>query len=155
MIKLHDIYNSILLKEEHLGYANGIGINKFKEYGVYKNPTTISNMAPFLRGISDKDGNLYIIDDGKNTIHSTLYKFLVLEGHMKSYAGDWFRVKLTDLIPWQRNSNKNELVIGESVNDDEVTDVIKKSCSPMIKRLKQKNPKIKFILKSINLIETN
>jgi hypothetical protein len=61
----------LLISEELLGTA----FHGKKSIEVYKNPKSIIAFDPEVRAISDSDGNLYVVDDSYNWIHSDLFFF--------------------------------------------------------------------------------
>ena len=63
MIKLKTLLNEELLGE-YLGYE------------IFKNPKSIKRMDADLRGISFPNGDLFVIDDGRNVVHSQLSDWL-------------------------------------------------------------------------------
>lgn len=124
-------------------------------YEVYKNPKSLKRMEGYLRGISYPNGDLFVVEQA---LHSRLMVWLnengyempdiirkasMVEGIKKGY------------IAWQRNSNKDEFCLGESIDfeysgdyfdRDELVPYIEK----YVKKIKQKNLKYDFILERIN-----
>ena len=118
MIKLLEILKQLLF-EEQLGLMKG----KKYDYSVYKNPKSISLMESSLRAISDKDGNLYVLDhDGYEIIHSAFGSWLKNRGYpIPSKDAVWDN--FTKCICWQRKRRTNEFYLSESYNYDQVEDI--------------------------------
>jgi len=142
-----------LIKEELLGNLGSIE--------VYKNPKSIKRMAPALRGLSDPQGNLYVMDDQYFAIHMDLERWLKNKGHTKDKSADWdtrnWPKAFGDMIKkgyiyWQRKGDSNTFYLSESTYPDvdwfkemQLMKYLKKS----VKKVQQKNPQYKFILKRI------
>jgi len=145
-MRLKDILKTILY-EERLGsipYRRGI------EYDVYKNPSSISRMESDLRAISDKSGNLYVLDhDGWRIIHSDFATWLSSNGQ-NIPAGENVWKKITKVICWQRLGKTNKFYLSESYKRDEgeIDKIIEKS-SKLIDNVRKKQSTFKFIIKSI------
>ena len=148
MIKLKQ-----LLKEELLGDFDGIE--------VYKNPKSISRMAKELRGMSDPQGNLYVVDDAWKIIHSKLELWLKKKGYIKDVMDNWLSPHWPDAmekmikkgyIYWQRKGSTDNFYLGESIYpkvdwfiDKNLMSFLKKS----VKNVRQKNLQYKFVLRRI------
>ena len=144
MIKLKD-----LLKEDMIG--------KIKGNEVYKNPKSIKRMEKDMRGMSDPQGNLYVVNNSFNFVHDDIETWLKKKGHIKfstSGQGYPWRAAMADMyekgyIYWQRNGSTNEFRLSESTETD--ADYIKELL-PIIakytKKVKSKNSSYKFTLKS-------
>jgi hypothetical protein len=145
VIKLKKLLN--LLNEEHVG--------DFDDYEVYKNPKSIKRMKKELRGISHPNGDLFVIDDNWDIIHSQLAGWLNGNGYktpsIQSKTGMATGMK-KGYISWQRKGTSNDFWLSESTDfDDKVFD--EEELMPYIKKytkkVKQKNSQYNFILKSI------
>ena len=137
-----------LLNEELVGEVNG---NE-----VYKNPKSIKRMKPELRGISFPNGDLYVVDDARNIIHSEFFEWLGKKGH-KVPSNMWSKPGVVEAIkkgyiPWQRKGSSESFYLSESTDFDddffdeaELMTYLKKYSA----KVKQKNPKYKYVLKGV------
>lgn len=124
-----------LLNEELIGSIKN-------KYEVYKNPKSIKRMEKNSRAISFPNGDLYVVDDSWNLIHSNIAKWLkipdffdnektIIKGVEKGY------------IAWERDNISNIFILGVSntILPESHYVYIKKYVS----KIKQKNPQYKFI----------
>jgi hypothetical protein len=141
MIKLKD-----LLKEEFIGM--------YDSYEVFKNPKSIKRMKPELRGISFPTGDLFVIDDAMNSIHVHFGRWLNQHGYkinidmtIKNLFGNIKK----GYIDWQRKDSADYFYLSESTTfkDDEEENEYMPYLIKYSKKVKSKNPKYNFILKSI------
>jgi len=131
MTKLTEILNNIL-NEELLGTIKG--------YEVYKNPKSIKRMDGKMRAISDKNGDLYVVDDyGEHVTHLKIVKWLSINGFVN------IGVKI---IRWQRLKNSNLFYLGSGY-----TKTSKDFLEKLMKKVKSKNSQYNFILKNITDVE--
>lgn len=132
MIKL-----KTLLNEELIGDLWG--------YEVYKNPKSIKRMAFDLRGISFPNGDLFVIDDGRNTIHKHLRDWLDKNGHKMppiETTKELMQNVKKGYIPWQRIATSNDFRLSESFKLNDIYP--EKEYMPYVKKylskVKSKNP---------------
>lgn len=128
------------LYEEFLGY-----LTPSKTIGIYKNPKNIKRMETCSRAISDKNGNLFVIDDGFIYIHQTFLEWL------KDNTNYLKGVKLNDrdyveaakkLILWQRYDLENIFLLSQTY----VFDRYKlKNREIWLENVKKKNPNFEFL----------
>jgi len=101
MIKLKD-----LLKEELIGYyGTDPGRNQ-----IFKNPKSISRMVEDLRAISFPNGDLFVIDDNWDVIHTHFANWLNKHGYstpVGNTLGELAEQIKRGYIPWQRNGRAN------------------------------------------------
>lgn len=146
MIKL----KNLIINEELIG--------ELGEYEIYKNPKSIKRMKPFLRGYSFPNGDLYVVDDGYNIIHSKLAGWLKRNGYGNLNGNSTITALVDNIkngyITWQREANKNVFKLGESIEFDNTKYFDKKELMPYIKKytnkVRKKNSQYKFILKRIS-----
>jgi len=82
------------------------------EITIIKNPKTLKNIGPYVRGIIDNDGNLYT-EQKMKVIHKTI--LAILEYKKILNIEKYWQVKLpTDFITVQRIGKSNTYAIGES-----------------------------------------
>lgn len=131
---------------------------------IIKNPKSLANIEPEVRGIIDNDGNLYI-EKSPNVLHNTLILYLNEMGIIP-YNKLWHMTLPTDFITVQRYYDTNIFALGESnemLLDDEdryhdISDVpTKKESLPIfdkyLEKAKKINPHIYFINKRIGYDE--
>lgn len=135
---------NILLQEDLLGtMTDQYNMKNHTEYEVYKNPKSISRMNDNIRGISDGDGNLYVVDDDEKIIHSQLYKWLQSKSYIKgSHPRIWEEVFEQTLLPWQRVEDTDSFKLGESF-PTELTNT--PATIDLVSKVRKRNPKYKFI----------
>jgi len=80
---------------------------------IIKNPKSLDNIGPRVRGVVDKDGNLYTEQKAK-VIHHTIIEILKMKGILTANYNDWALELPTEFITVQRNKGTNEYEIGES-----------------------------------------
>jgi len=143
MIKLKTLLNEELLGE-YLGYE------------IFKNPKSIKRMDADLRGISFPNGDLFVIDDGRNVVHSQLSDWLKRNKYSipidMSLLPELAKGIKKGYIEWQRKGTSNNFYLSESVvvlyskfDEKTVVSYIKK----YIPKIKAKNPNYKFIPESV------
>jgi hypothetical protein len=140
MILLTNILNTILT-EEHLFLY-------YDEFDVYKNPKSIKRMTSGLRGISDKNGDLFVIDDGgMHVLHFELANQLKAKGYIK-FSGKFHKVvdQFDSFVTWERDGTSNTFRTSASIpelsllSNGEI-DML----DDLIKKVQSKNPKFKFL----------
>jgi hypothetical protein len=89
-------------------------IFQFDDVIIIKNPKTLNNIGPSVRGIIDKHGNLYTEMNSK-IIHKTLISIIgnVLNYRLKPIT-NWHITLPIDFITVQRDKNTNTFQLGES-----------------------------------------
>ena len=117
---------------------------------IYKNPKMIKRMPAGLRAISDKDGNLYVMDYGgfRTFIHSDLADWLKENGYIK-HSGDDLYDQLDKYITWQRHEATNEFRLGESmkwaIEKSKDPSKAREGAAKIFKKVQKRNPQFKFI----------
>jgi len=141
MIKLKDLINEELVGEMPNGM---VGIE------VYKNPKSIKRMVSELRAISFPSGDLFVIDDSKNVLHTKFAEWLNKNKYKNVYVWGVDKFK-KGYIHWQRKGGSNDFWLSESTAlfDEEERKEIVPYLEKYVKKVKSKNPQYKFILKSI------
>lgn len=134
---------------------------KKKEYiELYKNPESINTMN--VRMISDVDGNLYAFKSDTSSsemIHGDLAMLIndISGRDVVPYANDGFYNIARNnirLMAWERI--KSELYLGESSGwmERKSSDELRSMYGEQIKKLRKKNPNIKFNLKYVTDINS-
>lgn len=145
-----------ILKEEFLGkivYSQYAKDNSVR-FDLYKNPTHIDIFEPNCRALSDRDGNLYVVDDSSHIIHKDIaiavnFKY----GPGKSifntlnFYDSYFENTYSD-ITWERIGKTNTFRLGESFtlpskykpNYNEVIGKLENK----VELIKKKNPNLNF-----------
>jgi len=137
------------LGEESLGTYDGrVWSDNYEPFEAYKNPNTIKRMSPNLRGISDAEGNLYVVDSGE-VLHAGFADWLNQKGIIDA-NGFNLHHKISEYFTWQRKGTGNELYIGESVSKGLVDTKVDRLI-PLIKAAMERNPQITFIPKSVSV----
>jgi len=143
-IKLKD-----LLKEDFVGTTH-------QGYEVYKNPKSIKRMAKELRAISFPNGDLFVIDDNWNVIHSAFAEWLNKNGYKVPNMN--LKTRIVDgmkngYINWQRKGSTDEFWLSESTDFSDTMYFDEHELMPYLKKyakkVKSKNPKYKFVLETI------
>lgn len=136
MIKLVNILKEMLLYTDYEDES---------EISVYKNPKSITRMTDNFRAISDKEGNLYIADDGGLVfIHAFFYEELKRKNFIPNF-GSWDTAyENLDVIGWQHLKN-NIFWCGEKYPEEKKDEITK-----MVKNCKKMNPQYKFVFKIKN-----
>ena len=141
--KLYKTFLNIQNKEEIFTYKyQGRNIN------IIKNPTSLENIGENVRGIIDKDGDLFVEENSIMT-HNDMLNLLETNNLVKN-VHIWWRKLPTEFITVQRMYDKNLFVLGES--NEMMYDKKSKEyqeAEPIFKKFldkaKLKNPKINFI----------
>ena len=159
--KLYKTYSAIRGEEEVLK----IGIDR-KAFIIIKNPRTLKNIEANVRGIIDKEGNIYV-EQSQEILHNAIISGLERLNIIKDVDW-WWKLLPTEFVTIQRYGDENLFLLGESNDpmtpDDEryykypgnskklkqrYVDVPKfKTAEPVflefIKKARIKNPEIKF-----------
>lgn len=128
-----------VLTEEFLGKYDGY------DFEVFKNPNSIKNLKPNIRGIATRDGDLFVIDDNYYIIHNIFATWLNQKGYPipeNTYNN------LDSIVPVQRYGETNRFYVSESIKNHEITKY-KKNITSIFEKTKEKNPTIEFVLKNI------
>lgn len=114
-------------------------------YDYYVNPKSIKRLKSDIRGLVNKNGDLFVIDDNFNIIHNVFATWLKIKGYdipENTYYN------LDRVVPVQRYGNTNIFYLSESIKDDVLIefydDVFK-----ILKLAKKKNPSIDFVMENI------
>lgn len=118
---------------------------------VYKNPKSMKRMKDSIRGILDKEGNLYVINDNYNVIHNIFAEWLNLNGY--PVAKNTYE-NLHSTVPLQRFGNSDNFYLSESVKADEIEENLE-NIVIILRKAKQKNPQYNYIVKNIENAEPN
>jgi hypothetical protein len=113
---------------------------------VYKNPNNLNFFEPKVRGISDLKGNLYVINNAK-FIRKKLIDFLNRKSIVTNANWDKVNYCYNNVIAWQRKDVENVLYLGESYIASNVINSL--NFTTMFNKVKERNPNITFIKKSI------
>lgn len=98
-------YQNIQNKEE---------IIRHPETTIIKNPTTLKNIGPHVRGVVDTEGNLYVEEKSRpGVIHETLLKILDFKG-LVPYQHNWDEEIPQNYITVKRHEDSNTFILGES-----------------------------------------
>jgi len=106
---------------------------------VYKNPATLKHFNGWVRGCSDKHGDIYIADN-EDILHYNLVLYLINKFGMHD-----------DFIDWQQYYDTNEFYLAEGYDlsnnglDEELTDEEKEKINDYAPRVIAKHPNFKFI----------
>jgi len=127
-------------------------ININEKAKVIKNPSSLANIAPDVRGIIDKRGNVYLSVKA-NCIHQTILDSLEDQGLIK-VPHRWYQDLPSEFISIQRVSDTDIIAMGESnlvldeYRDSFTEEQIERAYLPIINRAKKLNPNlnIQFVL---------
>lgn len=144
----------------NISYQNrksGGGVARVKGVTILKNPETLENFPKGIRGVIDKEGNLYIATDIASVIHVDILQALKEKGLIKSKPTGWEVMEETpniDFITVQRIWDKNKFAIGESYvlprpkYEEERKEALK-FFEPFLEKAKKINPQYDFILEQV------
>ena len=125
-----------------LGSINEAPFSNYQGKDVFMNPQVINRLADDARGWLDRDGNLYMIDDGYNLTHSALMFPLLAKGLID--AEDVMKYMDSDKgLAVQKVGNTNFLAMSDAYkgNAESKFNQFKSAIDMAVKR----NPKIRFI----------
>ena len=83
-----------------------------EDHLIIKNPISLKNFAPDVRGVIDKQGNLYL-EQFPDLVHDDIL-YALEESNVLKYVVSWHIKIPTEFITVQRIGNKNLIVLGES-----------------------------------------
>jgi len=86
--------------------------NDKKGFILIKNPKSLKDFGPWVRGVIDRNGNLYL-EFTLNKIHEEILTILD-DLYLVKYVEDWPTIFPTEFISVQREDEKNLLLISES-----------------------------------------
>lgn len=140
-------FQNLKNKEEIIPY----NIKRFSETLtgiIIKNPKTLINIEPDVRGVIDKDGNFYVEVEGLLT-HDEMLEDILGKLNFVNYVYDWYVKSPTEFITIQRIYNENLFVIGESyMNFHDVKSkkykIVESIFQEFLDKAKIKNPHINF-----------
>ena len=105
-------------------FVNESIVGSIENFTVYKNPPSITRMAPMIRGLHDQDGNFYVADfEGEgfaDIIHLELIDFVNEQD--PNVKTSWENVDedvfvFLDGIAWVREENTNTFKLAESYSN--------------------------------------
>lgn len=151
--------------QSHQNMENGEKIVYKDNYTtIIRNPKTLKNIGPNVRGIIDKHGNLYV-EEQPNVIHNVMLHRLNDVG-LINYITGWHKKIPTEFITVQRLSNTNVFYLGESNEilsnridrssnmeywkDTPTPEEVRPAFKEFLRKAKQKNPNIDFSIGLIN-----
>jgi len=125
-------------------------IHKFKSGSlIIKNPQNLNNIAPVVRGVISKRGDLYIQSLPFET-HNELVDVLVKLEEIKDLK-IWWKKRPEDFLTISRYKQTNYFLLGES-NNEAIQNIegIEKDYEKFISIVRPKYPQYKFVSKLIN-----
>ena len=139
-----------IIREELLGDYRS-GWYKKTPIEVYSNPKSIKRMGTSMRGVVDKEGNLYVADGGEDgvTVHQEIADFLKSKGLIsKTFSTP--DGKEINYVGVHRHEDTNDFYLGESVSNVVLNnEEFKIQVEEIFKKAKIKNPAINFIMRDI------
>lgn len=144
------VSQSVVINEERLKDFNLDRPDYESLIEVYKNPPSIKRMEPNLRAISDKDGNLFVVDASGYLTHTVFLKWLTLNNYIKIKSYTYLN-SLSEIVSWQRKENTNDFYLSESYNmyNDYESPFFIANFADFIKsniiKCKEKNPRFNFL----------
>lgn len=132
------------LNEEKIGdyhYKNSSGDIFFTE--VYKNPSSIKTMDLGIRGVSDKEGNLFVFDKA-HLLHGRLLNYLHDRGIMMDAMWNTDEHFYDNMVTWHREKNTDNFYLGESYSEN-IDSIHLPRVQEWIKKAKEKNPQFEFV----------
>ena len=133
-----------LLSEEVIGF---LSLSRDVAH-IYKNPVTVKKFSHNARGFLMSDGDLFVVDDGYNIIHTILGDYLRRKGYnIPSRPYNHPEI----VVPIQRKGLTNDFYLGEGYRREELNDpVIMEKILSILDVGRQRHPQFSFIPKSIN-----
>ena len=141
---------------------NEVLLGKFKsryngDMELYKNPPSIKRIGFGCRGISDKNGNLYV--GTVQGIHVDIFDAMVRCKEFQ-YLDYYKYFDNIGIVSWQQLNDSKNLYLGESYSslyifEDEISKKYIKRFLKMKRVAEKMNPQFNFILKSINNSNSN
>jgi hypothetical protein len=127
-------------------YINEEHIFHEADFDIYKNPESIKRMSPWKRAISDKYGNLFVMDDRFFWYtHLDMMKLLDNTGDFNKINYKYF---LNVYVLWMQAGNSNKFYLSESYNTNESYNDMedhKSHINKLTKLVKKKNSNFKFL----------
>jgi len=114
---------------------------------MFINPKSIDRMKPYIRGIADSNGNLYLIDS-HNYIHTTISRLFNQRGYQLPIEFDYPKDHKR-FIGLQRNGDTNDFYLSESYTSDEYVEENLDNIVNILDKTKAKNPTYDFIPENI------
>lgn len=121
---------------------------------VIKNPSSLKNIAPDVRGIIDKEGNVYLSIKA-NCIHQTILDSLEDQG-LITVPYRWYQDLPTEFISIQRVGNTDIIAMGESnlvldeYRNSFTEEQIQEAYLPIINKAKKLNPNLNIQFGLVN-----
>lgn len=116
---------------------------------IIRNPNTLKTLANACRGVSDREGNLYIADyDGDilNITHSKMINWLCVNDYLDGVYDDYnVNDGWINVVCWQRDDREDFLMLSESYYLKDGDEKMKEGIIEMSEKLSEKSP-IKFQL---------
>jgi len=84
-----------------------------KDINIIKNPKSLNNIAPSVRGLIDREGNLFV-EEKNSVVHDNLINGLYKIGILKRIPLDWYSSLPTEFVTVQRYGKTNKFLLGES-----------------------------------------
>jgi hypothetical protein len=113
-----------------------------------KNPKDINAIDEWVRGVIDKDGNLFI-EKEYNTTHTFILNILIKKGYIDDNFNRWWTdEEPSEFVCVMREEHTKKLLLSESYSTyfiEENKNIFKEFTN----KCKSKNPKWRFILESI------
>jgi tRNA nucleotidyltransferase/poly(A) polymerase len=144
-----------LMTEEYLGILDYENEDFNDPIEVFKNPKTVKNLKPDIRGVIDSTTGDFYVANARNFMHATLNQWLNDKFGL-NFATDFYDIYQNPfkIVPVQRDENTNVFKLGELFSDTYDTEEMEK-IMPQIQKVfemaKVKNPTVEF---STELIDT-
>jgi len=120
---------------------------------IYKNPQTLDNFKPFVRGIILINGDLYLADNSSYILHIDIIKLLIKKGIVNGPAD---LKKLEDFCSDDISVKKfvGIMYFGRNIFGISETVEIDFDNMPYLSAAEKKNPQYKFANKSVFTLKT-
>lgn len=126
------------LNEAVVGYIVSSEYGNYREeIKVIKNPVTLKNIVSDCRGVSDNEGNLYIVNTGDyDVIHSMLINWLFANKYLGNdnlgYKTPW---GWRGIMCWQRDGDSKKMLMSESYKFSKIDDYANEILNKLHKKL--------------------
>jgi hypothetical protein len=133
---------------------------KIKNVPIYKNPKSLEGFDKGVRGVVDKNGNLYLALMQEGIIHENILDGLKASNLISSRTRGWEdpeKFSEYDFVTVQRIWGKDKFAIGESYMlpkpkfEEERANSLK-LFEPFIEKAKQINPQFEWVLEQVRVV---
>ena len=119
---------------------------------IYKNPLSLVDFQPDVRGLCDLEGNLFVVNNPYYILHSDLAQYLHNNGY--NIPREITSSNQGEYIGLQRFDDTNNFYLGESFSIHYIKEFFNE-LKEKLTTVKRKNPNLGFVVKSITYAEND